>query len=149
MQHITEAAFNHIRSFESLALESYPDDGYRIWTIGYGHTMGVREGDCCSEEQAERWLYSDVSEFERLVTRAVHVPLTQGQYDALVCWAYNCKSWSTSTLIKLVNQGSFTAAAAEFERWVYANGKRLNGLIRRRKAERAMFERTEQLKKAA
>lgn len=70
-----------------------------------------------------------------------HVPLTQGQFDALVSFAFNCGSLalSTSTLLKKLNSGDYEGAASEFMRWIHAGGKTITGLQRRRLLEKRLF----------
>lgn len=132
-----------VTSFEGLSLKAYPDPGSggEPWTIGYGHTGGVKKGDVITEDEAVRLLYSDASRFESAVNKLVDVPLTQYQFDALTSFTFNTGegNLSRSTLLKKLNQGDYDGAASEFGRWVYASGKKLNGLVRRRKAEEAMF----------
>ncbi len=70
------------------------------------------------------------------------MPLTQGQWDALSSFVYNLGpgALEKSTLLRLLNAGDYSGAAAQFDRWVYASGKKLSGLVKRRAAERALFE---------
>ncbi len=84
-------------------------------------------------------LKRDLDRFERGVRQLCPVPLTQGQYDALVSFSFNTGSLSVSTLRKKVLRGDFEGAVDEFPRWVFAAGRRLAGLVRRREAERALF----------
>ena len=82
-----------IKASEGLETEAYPDPGNRVtgepWTIGYGHTRGVRRGDTCTEEQATEWLREDLQTAEGAVRRLVGVPLSQGQFDALASFVFN------------------------------------------------------------
>ena len=124
------------------------------WTNGFGHTgADVVPGKAITIEKAEANLHLDVQQFERDVNELVKVPLTQGQFDALVLFAFNVGSdiddddiaegLGDSTLLKLVNRNDFAKAALEFAKWVNAtvNGKRIKlaGLIKRREAERIIF----------
>lgn len=138
---ISQAGIDHIKSFESCRLKAYLCPA-NVWTIGYGHTAGVKPGDQISQMQAERYLKADLVSVEQDVQKIVRVPLTQGQFDALVSFAFNCgtRALSTSTLLRKLNQCDYDGAAQEFSRWVYANGKRLGGLERRRGLEKRMFE---------
>lgn len=117
-----------------------------VWTIGYGTTAGVTRGQKVTKAQAESLLRHDLIKFQKAVGNAVKVPLTQGQYDALVCLVYNIGegSFRKSTLLKVLNQKRYDAAARQFDVWVMAtvNGKkkRLPGLVRRRAAEQALFK---------
>ncbi|WP_312450056.1 lysozyme [Stutzerimonas nitrititolerans] len=130
-----------IKSFEGLRLSAYkcPAD---VWTIGYGTTAGVKEGQIITKERAEELLRDDVKRFEDQVLRLVKVPLTQGQLDALVSFTYNlgAANLGNSTLLRLLNAGDYKGAAAQFDRWTKAGGKELPGLVKRRAAERALFE---------
>ena len=87
----------------------------------------------------EEMLKRDLERFERGVHRLCPVPLTQGQYDALVSFSFNTGSLSVSTLRKKVLRGDFECVANEFPRWAFAAGRRLAGLVRRWEAEQALF----------
>ena len=89
--------------------------------------------------EGEGMLRRDLERFERGVHRLCPVPLTQGQYDALVSFSFNTGSLSVSTLRKKVLGGDYEGSAYEFGRWVFAAGRRLAGLVRRREAERSLF----------
>ena len=138
---ISQQGVDLIKSFESCRLKAYLCPA-GVWTIGYGHTSGVRPNDEISQAQAERYLKADLVRVEQDVRILVRVPLTQGQLDALVSFAFNCgtRALSTSTLLRKLNLRDYAGAAEEFYRWVYANGKRLAGLERRRRLEKRMFE---------
>lgn len=129
-----------IKSFEGLELEAYlcPAD---IWTIGYGHTGNVKEGDSITKAEAEALLDKDLQTFRNGVKRLVKVPLNENQFGALVSFAYNLGlgSLQNSTLLKMLNAGDYTGAADQFLRWNKSGGKVLTGLVRRREAERAVF----------
>jgi lysozyme len=117
------------------------------WTLGYGSTFyadgtAVKDGDQpVTEAQALELLRNTLGQYEDAVARAVTVALTQGQFDALVDFAYNvgCANFRTSTLLRKLNEGNYTAAALQFERWVHGGGKVLPGLVKRRAAERDLF----------
>jgi len=137
-----------IKEFESLKLTAYLCPA-KVWTIGWGHTKGVREGDRITLEQAEALLADDLAGFERDVEELVRVPVTDNQFSALVSFAFNVGSdmnhddiaqgLGDSTLLRKLNAGDTAGAAAEFLRWNRAGGKVLSGLTRRRKAERELF----------
>ena len=137
----SESGLALIRQFEGLRLSAYRCPA-GIPTIGYGSTAGVKMGQTITAGRAEELLREDVRQFEAAVSRLVKVPLTQGQHDALVSFAFNlgAKSLEQSTLLRLLNAGDYKGAAAQFDRWVYASGKKLSGLVKRRAAERALFE---------
>lgn len=134
-----------IKEFEGCKLTAY-QDSVGVWTIGYGWTQPVdgkpiRAGITIKQETAERLLKTGMVSYESDVSRLVKVGLTQGQFDALVSFTYNlgARSLSTSTLLRKLNAGDYAGAADEFLRWNKAGGKVLNGLTRRREAERALF----------
>lgn len=134
-----------IKQFEGCKLTAY-QDSVGVWTIGYGWTKPVdgkpiRAGMTIKQEAAERLLKTGLVSYESDVFRLVKVGLTQGQFDALMSFTYNlgARSLSTSTLLRKLNAGDYAGAADEFLRWNKAGGKVLNGLTRRREAERALF----------
>ncbi|WP_410734264.1 lysozyme [Citrobacter freundii] len=134
-----------IKQFEGCKLTAY-QDSVGVWTIGYGWTQPVdgkpiRAGMTIKQETAERLLKTGLVSYESDVSRLVKVGLTQEQFDALVSFTYNlgARSLSTSTLLRKLNAGDYAGAADEFLRWNKAGGKVLNGLSRRREAERALF----------
>ena len=127
--------------FEGVRLTAYQDQVGR-WTLGYGHTSGVQAGQTCTPEQAEEWLQSDTAWAVGVVNRLVRVPLSQGEFDALVDFVFNLGSgnFQHSHLLELVNQGDFTSAALEFAKWGHAGGQVVAGLLRRRIAEQQEFQ---------
>lgn len=134
-----------IKEFEGCRLTAY-QDSVGVWTIGYGWTHPVdgkpiRAGMTIKQETADRLLKTGLVSYECDVSRLVKAGLTQGQFDALVSFTYNlgARSLSTSTLLRKLNSGDYAGAADEFLRWNKAGGKVLNGLSRRREAERALF----------
>jgi lysozyme len=149
-----------IKEFEGLSLTAYRDP-VGVWTIGYGHTgPEVVRGLVISQDQADAWLADDISEAAALVDLAVTAPLNAYQRAALVSIVFNVgagrrarpgrpgragiitlANGQPSTLLRRLNAGDYAGAAAAFEQWVYAGGQKLAGLVRRRKAERALFER--------
>lgn len=137
---LSQAGFDLIREFEGYRDTAY-QDSVGVWTIGYGHTEGVKRGDKITQAQGVKYLEEDTQEAQGAVTRLVKVPLTQGQYDALVSFTFNLGTGNlgSSTLLRKLNAGDYEGAASEFPRWVNAGGKKLDGLVRRREAERQMF----------
>lgn len=143
-------------NFEQLRLTAYKDrcakrfdpshhctsscDG--VWTIGYGHTLHVHEGMRIDAREAERLLGIDIQIAEFTVNNVVDVPLAQNEFDALVDFAFNVGShaFATSTLLRKLNTGDFDGACDEFDRWVFDNGKKVNGLARRRNSEQDLFD---------
>lgn len=127
-----------IKEFEGLRLTSY-FCAANVLTIGYGSTGShVKPEMTITESEAEKLLQKDLVRFEDSVNTLVKVPLTQGQYDALVSFAFNCgtNAFAESTLLRLLNGGDYKSAAEQFKRWT---NKGLAGLVRRRKAEETLF----------
>ncbi|MBD1601973.1 lysozyme [Pseudomonas typographi] len=130
-----------IQAFEGLRLSAYRDS-VGVVTIGWGHTgPDIRMGMKIDRAEAERLLCDDLHDFERDVSRLVQVPLSQNQFDALVCFSFNVGSGNLagSTLLKKLNAEDYAGAAAQFLRWDKAGGVTLPGLTRRRAAERELF----------
>jgi lysozyme len=146
---IGRAGLELIKGFETLQLHAYLDRPGGVWTIGYGHTQDVHEGDRITEHQAEVMLRSDLENAERCVSlRAPSV--TQNQFDALVSLVFNigCGQFDKSTLLRLVRNGDLQAVAGtpgknyqdgQFARWNHDDGIVLDGLTRRRRAEAILF----------
>jgi len=130
-----------IKRFEGLRLTAY-DDGVGIPTIGYGHTAGVKPGLTITADQAVQFLREDLHSAERDIDRLVTVHLCQHQFDALASLVFNIggTAFRDSTLLRKLNAGDYAGAAVQFDRWVHGGGKILPGLVKRRAAERAMFE---------
>ena len=108
-----------------------------VWTIGYGRTKNVQEGDRITKVQAERDLLEELEEFAEQVLNSVKVELTQNELDALTSWTYNLGvgNLNSSTLLKKLNAGDKDSVPSEMLRWNKASGKVLAGLTRRRQAE--------------
>lgn len=140
MRKINRDGLAIIKCYEGLKLEAYLCPGGR-WSIGYGHTTGVKEGDTCTAEQAEQWLIEDIETAKRSVASLVDVPVTDDQFSALVSLVFNIGSaaFRSSTLLRKLNYGEYLSAGQEFSRWTKAGGKDQPGLIRRRKSERELF----------
>jgi len=139
------ACISLIKSFEGCRLTAYPDPatGGDPWTIGWGATgPGIRKGVVWTQAQADARLVSDVKRFAvEVETLLGGAPTAQHQFDALVSFAYNvgAANLGKSTLLKRHKAGAYGAAAEQFGKWIHANGKVLNGLVRRRAAEAAMY----------
>lgn len=142
---IGDAGLALVKLAEALRLKAYaatPDEAARgIWTIGWGHTRGVKEGDVCTVAEAEAFLREDLADSETTVWNMVRVPLTQNQFDALVSLAFNIGSgnFALSTLLRRLNLADYAGAAHEFTKWDKQSGKILKGLTIRRTAERELF----------
>jgi lysozyme len=136
----SQAGREIIKTHEGLYLVAYLDP-VGIWTIGWGHTRTARKGMRITLAEAQLLLASDLEEFERCILRRVEVPLSQWEFDALVSLAFNigCGAFGGSTLLRRLNAGDREGAAAEFPRWRLGGGRILPGLVRRRRAEQALF----------
>lgn len=112
-----------------------------VATLGVGHTRGIKLGMKCTDEQAQVWLTEDLEDAEAAVSSLVKVPLTQGMFDSLTSFVFNLgpTKFASSTLLKHLNAGNYTAAAGQFKLWVNAGGKPVAGLIKRRAWEAETF----------
>tara|TARA_R100001129_G_scaffold80115_1_gene54399 strand:- start:1078 stop:1524 length:447 start_codon:yes stop_codon:yes gene_type:complete len=130
-----------IKKFEGCELEAYQCSA-NVWTLGYGHTAGVSEGDTCTEEDAETMLAEDLQEFENYVNDLVTSDLSQNEFDALVAWTYNLGpgALKESTLLRRLNDGDYEDVPHQIKRWNRAGGEVLPGLTRRREAEALLFQ---------
>jgi len=140
MRKTSQEGIQFIKDREGLRLKAY-DDGGGVWTIGYGHTKGVKKGHIINTAQAERFLRDDLVEFEDAVDALVKVELTQNQFDALVSFAFNVgvAAFRKSTLLRVLNRGEYGKVPNELSKWVKDNGKVVQGLVKRRALEAAMF----------
>jgi lysozyme len=128
--------------FEGLRLTAYQDQ-VGVWTIGYGHTgPDVTAGLTITSDEAQTLLAKDVSSAADCVNNLVAVTLTQEEFDALVDFVFNlgAGAFRGSTMLRDLNAGDFTNAAAQFDMWDHAGGVVVAGLLRRRQAEAELFE---------
>lgn len=140
-RNISQRGVELIKQFEGYSSRRYLDSAGKP-TIGYGHLIKTNENLYqITESGAESILRKDVERAEKAVLQLVKVSLTQNQYDALVSFTFNLGEGSLkqSTLLKKLNYGNYKGSAAEFDRWVYAGGKKIKGLEKRRKKERELF----------
>jgi lysozyme len=141
MKIYSETGLALTRSFEGLCLTAYRDTG-GIWTIGYGHTgPGVHSGMTITTGQAETLFAADVARAATAVNHLVTATINQNQFDALVDFTFNLgpTTLAKSTLLRNLNAGDIVAAASQFERWDHVRGTVVPGLLRRRRAEAALF----------
>lgn len=128
-----------LKEFEGLSLVAYkPTKAERWWTIGYGHSAGdVRQGMRITEKKAEELLRRDLYFVEKFINGIPKVR-TQGQFDALVSFTYNVgvgKLKSSTLLKKIMHDATTAEIQREFMKWVYSGGKKLDGLVKRRRWE--------------
>lgn len=141
MMQTSAAGVALIKQFEGCELTAY-QDAVDVWTIGYGTTSGVYEGQTISQVKAEELLRKDLVMFEKAVNESLTVPVNQNQFDALVSFVYNVgiSALKSSTLLRLLNEKtSKLIVSSEFLKWVKAGDQTLPGLVNRRKAERELF----------
>ncbi|CDP50718.1 Phage lysin [Devosia sp. DBB001] len=147
---VNNATLALIREYEGFVDHWYPDPahGWKVPTCCIGHTDAAGEpkyaatkGKKFTEAEGRAILASDLAAVEAQVRKAVAVPLNENQFGALVSFTFNlgARNLGGSTLLKKLNKGDYTGAADEFGKWVNAGGQRLDGLVRRRTAERALF----------
>lgn len=149
---IGAAGLSLVKQFEGFGPKWYPDPahGWKVPTIGYGHTDAAGEPKYAAtksivltEATATDILRRDMQKYADAVSKAVKVPLTDNQFDALVSWCYNVGPGAVagSTLVRKLNAGDYAAVPSELAKWNKAGGKPLNGLTRRRAAEAVLFTR--------
>ena len=142
MRHVNQAGVDLIKEFEGCRSEPYQDVG-GLWTIGIGHLIKPGENfySPLTPEQCGALLQEDLELACKDVENAVTVPLSDNEFAALVSFTYNCGGGALrqSTLLKLLNQGDYRGAVAQFPRWCRAGGVKVPGLLRRRLAEAALF----------
>ena len=138
---ISTVGVDLIKEFEGCKLEAYQCSA-DVWTIGYGHTRDVEEGDKITQKVADYFLEYDVAMVETHCKRLITVPLKQHQWDAIVSWCYNlgCGNLRASTLLKKINASEIDKVSEQIVRWDKVNGQSLAGLTRRRLAEAALFD---------
>ena len=141
---VTDIAKDIIKRFEGLSLKPYICAG-GMNTIGYGHVIRVDEeqqiGKQITQSQAEYLLQQDIHKAANSLKRHCNAPLTPNQQAALISFIFNCGSgaFQASTMRQKLNRGEYMLAANELPKWVYANGIKLSGLIKRREFERSVF----------
>ena len=137
-----DKAVTIIKKYEGCELEKYKCPAGR-WTIGWGHLILDDEHlEKITQEEADALLMLDVQRIAKAIKPYIKYPyMNENEFCALVSFAFNLgpQSLLTSTLLKLYNKGEVARAADEFLKWVFAAGKRLRGLERRRRTERALF----------
>lgn len=138
---VSQDAIDLIKECEGCVLTAYPDAGG--YSIGYGHHgTDVKKGMSISQAKADEYLAKDLKTVCSFVKSKVKVKLTQNQFDALVSLTYNIGvgNFEKSSVLKYVNQGKFEEAAKAFDKHVYSKGKKLDGLVKRRNKEKALFK---------
>lgn len=142
---VSKYGLDFIKKEEGFIPKAYWD--YKQYSIGYGSGKyesgdSVKEGDVVTEEKATVMLESWINKVvEASIKKCVVVPLSQNRHDSLCSFIYNVgnSAFETSTLLALLNQNRILEAATEFDRWVYAGGKTLDSLVKRRRREKELF----------
>jgi lysozyme len=140
---VSQRGIDLIKQFEGLRLKAY-QDSVGVWTIGYGTTMyldgtRVKKGDVITEDKAEALLRIDIARRAAAVG-TIHV--NQNQFDAILSFCYNVGlgAWAKSTLRKkIIQDRNDPTIRDEFMKWVNAGGKKLPGLVKRRKQEADLY----------
>lgn len=141
---ISDEGIEFIIEREGEKLTAYLDS-VGVWTIGVGHTKGVKRGQRITSAESRELFEADIAEFEEAVNDLVKIPLTQNEFDALVSFTFNLGKGALkkSTLLKKLNKGDKESAANEFLKWNKGriNGKliAIKGLTIRRTLERKLF----------
>ena len=136
---VSAVAVTAICGFEGYREYAYKDSVGKA-TIGYGTTKGVQMGDRTTRQEAKAFLVRDASAMAKQMQSLIKVPLYQYEWDAYLSFTYNVGvgNFRSSTLLKKLHAGDYAGACAQLKRWVYAGGKKLNGLVKRREAEYRM-----------
>ena len=148
MMKISQTGINLIKQYEGCRHHPY-QDSVGLWTVGYGHLLGDghtlsdTDNRTFTDEELDEFLRSDIARFEHGVSTYCTVLLTQGQFDALVCFAYNLGlgTLQRSTLRTKLNASDYDGASQEFLKYTKAGGVVLKGLVARRQAEYQLFTR--------
>nr|DAH47903.1 MAG TPA: Lysozyme [Caudoviricetes sp.] len=139
-----EKATELIKEFEGFETQAYKCPA-GIWTIGYGWTHGVKEGDTITKEEASKLVQSEVEKIAKQIENAlgneVFGQLNENQVSALIDFVYNLGigTFKQSSLFKKIMAGDFNAAGEVFNLYVKGGGKVLPGLVRRREAEKELW----------
>ena len=147
MRPVPQCAIDFVAQHEACRLRAYLDSA-STWTIGYGHTLGVTQSSACSSVQAAAWLEEDLGiaakRLAGVVDEAVILKLTDHQYAALLSFVFNCGAPPKATLWAELNAGKLDQVPAQLQRWIYAAGKIVPGLVNRRAAEVELWKTPDQ-----
>ena len=141
---VNAETLTHVKRWEGCKLTAYPDPGSRDgtpWTIGYGHTKGVKKGMKITQKQADTFLEEDLNAVAAVVDASVKVPLEDNQFGALTSFAFNVgnTAFKTSTLLKKLNAGDYASVPSQLARWNKNDGNVMPGLVNRRAAEAGLW----------
>jgi lysozyme len=143
---VSAACLSALKVREGCRLQAYLDAG-NVWTIGYGHTDGVYDGQVITQDQAELFLVRDSAWVLQCIQDSVKVDLTDNQFGALFSFVYNigCEAFKTSTLLRLLNVKDYVDVPAQMSRWNKVDGILNQGLVSRRTSEIAQWNDIEQI----
>ena len=129
-----------IKRFEGYRFKAYQCPA-GVWTIGYGHTKGVKKGDYLTHTDAEKLLKEDITAVESEIKNIIKVPLSANQWDAIVSFVFNVgiEAFKRSTLLVKLNEGDLKSCGKEIKKWIYCKGVVSKGLQKRRDAEAKLF----------
>ncbi|MBF0309478.1 MAG: lysozyme [Magnetococcales bacterium] len=144
---VNQATFYLIKHFESFRGKAYRCPA-GVWTIGWGHTGDVEEGQCIDRDEAGFLLLTDVQKTADAIEPLILFELNENQFGALVSFAFNAGlgNFRNSTLLRRLNQGDLAAVPGQLKRWVFITNpvtrqkEVSNGLLRRREAEAALWQ---------
>jgi len=138
---ISQEGIALIKKFEGCELKAYKCAA-GVWTIGYGSTKGVEEGNTITQEDADNLLLEEMHEYEGYINDMVTVDLQQNEFDSLVSWVFNLgpSNLSSSTLLSRINNKVWDDIPNQIKRWNKAGGQVRQGLVRRREAEALLFQ---------
>lgn len=136
---VSAASLVAIATYEGYRGNAY-QDSVGVPTIGFGETAGVKMGDKTTPERALVQLLASTEKHADAIRQCIKVPLYQHEFDAYVSLSYQigAGAFCRSTLIKKLNKGDYTGACNELDKWVYAGGKKLPGIVKRRQKEKEM-----------
>lgn len=145
MRQLSQDGIDLIKGFEGFRASAYRDSG-GVWTVGYGHTAGVKPGMKVTGQQAELLLRADVMDAIKGLYSVHKAALLESMpdpaYSSLVSFVYNLGigTYRAGSLPKLVEAGNPIAVARKMREYVYCDGKKLQGLVNRRAKEASMYE---------
>lgn len=141
----SENGLKFIKTWEGVKLIAYLDVIGKL-TVGCGHLVrpedNIKLGQKITQTQVDEFLRADIVSAENAVNELVKVELNQNQFDALVSFVFNLGrgNLAKSTLLKILNKGKYEYVPAQFGKWCFAGGRKINGLVKRRKAESDLFK---------
>lgn len=150
---VLRAGLPLVRKWENCCLEAFQPVLGDPWTIGWGRTLDVKQGDICTQDQADTWLYEEYDEAQEIVLNAVKSDLTDNQLGAMTSFVYNVGpgipgekdgfvhliTGGPSHMLIYANRQDWKNCSGQFPLWVMAHGVTLLGLVNRRKDEQALF----------